>query len=253
VRLDELCVGIRMSDNRLDGILAAVLRDSLVPDVEAPANLSVLFGEDHASAHAYHFLYRGGVRVARAASVGRLLRATISHLEAFVDPRPGTTRFNTKIVCHARGVVLIDPFFGYAFDALERRLGRRGLHIVDAPYAVVDRSTLDVVIEAPRFTLTADALAEINRSFPAPVPEEPVERGPRSLLAVVIPDFIDDEDPSPARRFSRLTPLAADAQGRLASADLDTLVHLTRTHSVHNVSPAMPEGELLKLLVDITS
>jgi hypothetical protein len=252
VRVDELCVGIRMSDNRLDGILEAALGDNLVPDVEAPANLSVLFGEDHASAHAYHFLYHGGVRVARAASVGRLLRATLTHLEAFVDPRPGTTRLNTMILCHARGVLLIDPFFGYSFDALERRLGRRGLHIVDAPYAVVDRNTLDVVIEAPRFTLTA-ALAEINRSFPAPVPEEPVEPGRRPLLAVVLRAFTDDDEPSPARRFSRLAPLAADGDGRLAPDDLETLVNLTTTRPVHHVSPTTPERELLELLVEIAS
>jgi hypothetical protein len=245
VRIDGLCVGIRLSDDRLDGILDAALRSLVVPDVEAPPNLSVVFGKDHGSAHGFHVVYRRGARVARAASMRRLVQATLAQLDGFTEVRPGTTRLHARILCHTRGVVLIDPTFAHLLETLERRLSRHGLYAIDAPHATIDHGTLDVLTGIPRFGLDASTLAELDRRFPPPVREEVPDVGTRPVLASVV---VCDQDLSPAQRLARLAPFARDDEGRITRAGLDAVIRLTRSRPVVYLPPTIAERELLDVL-----
>jgi hypothetical protein len=243
VRVGDLIIGVRTNDDELGALLFDALRPHVVPDVDVPPNLSLMFGDGDGRVRALHFLYRSGVSVARTNSPGRLMRAALRHLEGFGPPPPDSTRVNAKLLVRGDSAVLVDDRFGGTVDSLERRLHRMDYDLVDVHAPAIDRETLEVPLASPRLAPDPDGRAEIDRRYP-PAPNE-VELDDRRcrLGGVLVWGNPEPDGQSPAQRYVELTPLVIGRDGNVSADDLDLLTRLTNACEVKRI--AYPDARQL--------
>lgn len=236
VRVGDLVIGVRTNDDEMSSLLLGALRPHHEADLDAPPNMSLLFGASHGRVRNLHFLYRTGESVVRTGSRGRLLRGALRHLEGFAPAPPDMTGMNARLLVRERHATLVDGRFGATLDVLERRLHRLGFRIVDVHTPRVDRQSLEVKLEAPRLELDPAGRAEIDRRYP-PTPQE-VELEDRRYRLERIVAWGDDalDGRSPAQRFAELTPLVTGMDGRLAPEDLDALTRVSSACEVQRIS-----------------
>jgi hypothetical protein len=243
VRVGGLIIGVRTNDEAVHDLLLAALRPLVVADVEAPPNLSLALGEDDGRVRGLHFLYRGGLSVVRTSSRGRLLRAALRHLEGFATPPPETTPLNAKLLLRDDDAMLVDDRFGGTVDVLERRLHRMGLHLVDVHAPMLDRDTMEVMLEPPHLDFDADGRAEIDRRHPPASHEVELHDARYRLRGLVVWGDPEPDGRSPAQRYAELTALAADRHGNVDADDLDLLARLPNSCEVVRI--AYPDARQL--------
>jgi hypothetical protein len=226
VRVGDLIIGLRTNDEEMSALLLGAVRPLVVPDVEAPPNLSLLFGDDDGHIRGLHFLYRSGLSVVRTDSPGRLLRAALRHLEGFAPAPPGATRVNAKLLVRGDEAMLVDSRFGGTVDVLERRLHRRGFRLVDVHAPLLDRETLEVTLAGPRLDVDTDGRAEIDRRHPPTPREIELHDGRYRLRGLIVWGNPEPDGQSPAQRFAELTPLASSPDGNVVAEGLEVLARL---------------------------
>lgn len=190
--------------------------------IEAQPNLSLLLGATRGSVRDFHWLFHGGTAMVRTRSVGRLVRATIAHLDSFGPSDPGRFDVNARLLVRRGTAVLVDPLLGGAVDQLEQRLHGVGFQVADVALVSVDRQRLEVVMSPSRFEVDADALRALERDFPPSASEL------TSTSAIL-----------PVRAFITAAPRA-----ELAGSAAARLVAMTRLLSEHAHEPARLEDLL---------
>ena len=232
-----------------------VLRAHLVPDIEAPGNLSIHVGTESGNVRGFHFLYRGSTSVVRTRSLGRLLRATIAHLDGFDADPAGTVRLNARLLTDGRGAVVIDASLGATVQRIERRLELLGYRAVDSAGVVIDRTTLEVLTWPPRLEFDRDALAAVERADDASEDPEPAAsldgpigsaRLPIRLLVLGRTDA--DPDNSPSALLVRLMGLVVSPDLRSVSADMIVAQRLLETGVVR--ASVAQDAALLATITD---
>lgn len=194
-----------------------MLRAHLVPDVEAPPNLSLCVGDDDGAVREFHRLFRAGAAGGvRTRSKGRLLRATLVYLDAFADDPTGTARLGGHLLVRGGDAVVVAP--GFPLDRVERRLERLGYRVAGVPGVPLDPDALEVILWSPRLAVDTDAWAALDREFPSREPELPL-RSVRLPLRRAVVGRTDLETWSDARTLVELTWLVAPS-GRFGEADL---------------------------------
>jgi hypothetical protein len=206
VQLGDLVLGVRANDAALTTRLRALLAGHVVEGGKAPPNLSVALGRGPGDKHQ---LCRSGVFVLRTTSVGRLLRAVPLLLDGYAPPRRGVVRLSAWVLVGPDDAVLVDRRYTDSLERIEPRLARRGYQRWDGYFAEVEPGTGEVVLGPPRLTFADDAAATLEPPRDREVgPVKGWRRPVRSLLGVEEARG-DGEEPTPARRLWRLTPLAA--------------------------------------------
>ena len=220
-------------------------------DVEAPPNLSLLAGADHGPVHEFHHLYRGRAAVVRTRSPGRLVRATLAHLDAYDVEPPRTLRLDGRLLVRDGTAVVIDPMLVATLERVERRVERLGYRVADVAGVPLDGDSLTVVLWPPRLAVDGAALAALNREYPPEAGE--LELAPTQLPVRAL--ILWEPDPngggSPAWRLARATQLISGYRGpAVSAADLGLARRLVSTWALRPC-PADDAG-LLGLLGDVT-
>jgi hypothetical protein len=229
VRVGDLVIGVRTNDEEMSALLARAVRPQVEAGVDAPPNLSLTFGAADGRLRDRHLLYRSGVSVVRTSSRGRVLRGALRYLASYAPIPSDMTGVNAKLLLRDDDALLVDARFGVTVDVLERRLQRLGLRVLDVHTPLLDPETLDIRVQAPRLEVDPDGRAAIDREYPPAPQEVEVQSGSYRLAGIVAWGDEASDGRSPARRFTELTPLVVGRHGRIAPADLDTLMHVSGT------------------------
>jgi hypothetical protein len=207
VRVGERLIGVRTNDERVADHLRAVLAASVVPDVDAPPNLSLKLGDDTARIRDLDVLYHGATPAVKTRSRRRLLRATRTFLDAFADP-PGTLRLNARLLASNGTAVLVDDWLREVLERVERRIERFGYRVVDVAGVPIEPETLAVELRPPRLAVDRDAWAAVERDYPGDDGHEP-SAARLTVGHVVMWNRQRDTDQSGAQRLAALLPLLA--------------------------------------------
>jgi hypothetical protein len=247
-RVGKRLIGVRTNDLGAGEWLRAVLRAHVVPEVDAPPNVSLFVGDADGKVRKLHRLYRGGGVVLHTRSMGRLVRAALANLDAFLAPPAGIRRIHARVLVRDGGAVLVNQRFYGQLDGIERRLERVGYQVAETHGAPVDPRTYEVVLAQPRFNVDAATVASLDREFPP----EPREFHPASvrlpIAGLALPTYDDqahedahredeeDSDPSSsARSLVALANVVNVGDGVLHAEDLEFLRGLTEKGLVHRV------------------
>jgi hypothetical protein len=226
-RVGQWHIGVRTNNTGVNERLRALLRDEFVPNEDAPPNLSVFVGDESGPIREMHRLYRGGVTVLHTRSMGRLLRATLAHLDGFFDPPATTLRLGARVVERDGTAVLVDAMLGPALDRIERRLEQVGYRCADVPFASLARDSLELALWPPRVHVDPEALARLDQDHPRERRELAVSCEQLPIRALVMPPHTDDSRPvSPARGLVELAALAVTPDGLVDAHDLGVLRRL---------------------------
>jgi hypothetical protein len=242
---------VRSNDVDVAARLRAVLVDHVVPDVEAPPNLSLLVGGTDGRIRDFHWLYRGGRATVRSRTIGRLVRAAVAHLDAYA-PRPEhQVQLDARLLVREGVAVLVDPLLGSIVDRVERRLQRLGYQVGDVAAVSVDPDGFDVVLSAPTLDLDPDALDALERDSPREAVE--LGLGPAALpVQALLLWEPDREHPvSPAGRLVSVTRLLTSMRPDPVTLDeLLLAVQLLGAWEIHSC-PSEDEAllELARLLI----
>jgi hypothetical protein len=245
-RVGDRLIGVRTNDAALSSSLRDVLRAHVVPDVDAPPNLSLLVGSSDGRRREFHHLYRGSAAVVRARSKGRLVRAALAHLDAYGATPRGTVRLDGRVLVRDGTAMVVDSLLASTLDRVERRAQRLGYAVVDVAGVPIDEEQRAVALWPPRLDIDHDALTAVNH-------EDPPEEGEAELAAAQLPvrgvallRLGSDADRSPAGRLVSVARLVApDYEAHLAASELVLAQHLMNGWSTRLCSG---DEELLRLL-----
>jgi hypothetical protein len=180
-------IGVRSSRTEVDAVVRQLLAAYLVDGIEAPANLSVRIGGHGEEPEAdsggkrrsdrgkqLHLLYRSSSLAARSRLPSRILQALVCYLDGLGGHGPRGVLRTSMLALVADGHAIVVPraLLG-SLEALQPRLERQGLRFIDAPYADVDPTTAELVIDSPGLTVDEAALTALDRHFGSPGRAEP--------------------------------------------------------------------------------
>ena len=98
----------------------------------------------------------------------RILRALDRHLGGHGPVDHGFVRFDAVAVAGPRGALILPPEARQETAWLQRRLRDLGLELADAPYAVVDLETAQIVIGEPGAVDVQELAGRASLRSPAP-------------------------------------------------------------------------------------
>lgn len=198
-----------------------------VTDVDVFPNLSLYRGEESGRIRELHRLYRRGHTVLRTASLGRLIRAALAHLDGFLAPPAGLVPLRGELLVGKRGAVVINDALTN-FNIPERRLAKMGWSRTDGAVPLFDPATLELVVPESRLEFDAATIAEISERWPRLADEGAALPGRYPVHAVVLlgarPDHL--KVASPARRLSSFASLIDSSTHPVKAADLAALGQL---------------------------
>ena len=145
-------MGVRAGHAELDEVMRRALRAHFVAGLDPPANYSVRLAEpdeQHRRGAGFHFLYRGSAPVVRTAIRNDWRPGCASTSPRSSRPRAGRLIVNGVALVGERGALIAPAALRQWMAAVERRLNVRGLRVVDAPWALVDADTNEVVVPDP--------------------------------------------------------------------------------------------------------
>ena len=136
--------------------------------------------------HDFHWLYGGTTSIARARSVGRLLRAAVLNLADFQTIRE--PHVAARLVVRDGTAVLVDPWLGSELDRVEHQLARSGFRAADLAAVRVTPDGRDVVLPPP-LDVEAPALDALTAAWPLEATEFDPVPGPLRVggLVVLVP------------------------------------------------------------------
>lgn len=158
-------LGVRSGSTATADVVRRVLRAHHVADVTPPANFSVVAGGlGLADAEPANVLYRGARTVVRSDSAGRVIRALVNHLAAFlpVDPTPGVLRLAAVALVRDGHAAIAPANAAPSLPAIEQGLNAAGVRVVDQPWAWVDCARLELVVPPPPLQLDLAALENVD-------------------------------------------------------------------------------------------
>ena len=194
-------IGIRADSERAAEILADVLSSHLVDDERVPANFSVRLALATAQygGKRLSVLYEGCQLMARSRVARRTLHALLEHLSWYVrQPERELLAVDATVVVRGREAVLLPSAVRVSVLARVTELSRRGLAVLDAPAALVDPVTGELVVRAPAIDVDSATLAELQVREDG-TPEPALEPGRYTLTACVFEAREKGEDTADGR------------------------------------------------------
>jgi len=152
IRLGEYVIGVRSNTLETDAVVRRLATDRVVEGADPPANYSIVIpgSTDDGFARPVSLLYRSWTTVVRGRQPARVLRGLAAHLAGHLEAPPGTVRIEGLAAVRGGGAALLPRAAATELEALDPRLHRRGIRLVDMPYALVDPSSgLLIVPEEP--------------------------------------------------------------------------------------------------------
>jgi hypothetical protein len=223
-------VGVRCNDLDLLTLLRGALAPLLVDGEDAGPRLSLFVTPDRGRIAGLCFLYRDDELVFRSASRGRVVRATLAHLDRFLPASDGTTRLNARVLVREKGAVLVGGAYLEMLELAGPHLASMGWQVVDGPAAVVDRGDFSAVVNPPRIALDAAGIAAIDARYP-PGRDEATRPGRHEITTVIVVggEPYPPKPASPSQRLAVLLPLVTWVGTRIQRADVEWLWQLA-TH-----------------------
>jgi len=150
-------------DTETDELLRRALAHHLVPDVEAPANYSLILsgGGRNKKIEQVNLLYRSSKLVVRSRTPSRVVHGLFAYLSGHMD-RPEGIRTGAVVVIADGNAVLMPPVVLGSLKVLQPYLRRARWQIADVPYAILDVEAGEVVIPEPALTVDTTILEEIE-------------------------------------------------------------------------------------------
>ena len=185
MRVGHLTIGVRADPAGVGTRLRQALAAHIEASVAVPPNFSVRIAEQPDS---FHFLYWGGRTVVRTRDAGRLLHGLLTYLSVHGDPAPGTLPVRSLALVRNGSAVLCPPGLRNSLAKIEPLLVRRGFTVLDAPWAIVDLATCELVVPEPDLVVNRSALAEIVDAAPAGRRSPPVDPGRYPIAAWLFTD-----------------------------------------------------------------
>ncbi|HET7486624.1 MAG TPA: hypothetical protein VFJ85_01750 [Acidimicrobiales bacterium] len=180
VDLGHVRAGIRANTEGAAAALRRALAPIEVDDPLAPKNFSLAFSRNPTDAH---LLFWGGCVAARSFDPDRVVRSLVDHLSAHRPPPEGLVWVTSiPFVGPAGTAVLMPDRYNDDLRIVDRRLRQEGWVPVDAPRALVDLATGELVVadlvEYDREALAAVSEGALRRRAEATVPRGryPIER-----------------------------------------------------------------------------
>lgn len=245
--LGDHIAGVRSNDAGVVELLRAVLAPQRVDGLAVFPNVSVYVGRRDGATRELHRLYRRGAHVLSTASLGRLVRASLLHLDALRDPPPGLLPLRAEaFVAGNEAVLLSQPWVASVLP--DRRWSRTGWRRTDGLPALLDPATAEVVVPEPALALDPDGLRDLDARFPVEDADPPVAPGRYRLRAIVL--YRARRDPStpltPGQRLAALSVLLPTTSPHPA-ADLAALGAVADAVEVVPTGDVEPE-DLLDIL-----
>lgn len=245
LRVGASLVDVGSDDAALDGALRAAFAAHLGSEVDAARTRELLpyYGVALAAElpasgpRPLHRLHRGTTVPVRSRDPERVLRALATHLATHADlAASGLAPLPGLVIGGPAGAVIV-PRPGRPV-AYERELVARGLRVADAPVALVDVETREVVVGAPGLTVDLAPLEAQGSARPGSPDPAALTWGRYPLLA-----FVLDAPAGPGAALLTFGPRVADPYG--VDAVLDALVALVELVPVHANADAAVLADLL--------
>ena len=254
-------VGVRADSTRTEELLARAFGAYLIQDGASAANFSVVLGgEQSGDAKALSLLLAADTTVVRSRSPLRVIRALEARLSGLLDTpaEDGLVRTVTVAALAGDRALLLPQGAIRWIEFLQPRLARLGVRLSDAPGALVDPATVELVIPQPTIQAAPDLLSQLGEVPSSRSELPPVEPGRYRLGAW----GFEQDQPSQHERLSRANAIAGllpavegspDRLGHLIE-HLGRVVQQIRTIPMRSISerelmdsiekllPAMPSG-----------
>lgn len=151
-------VAVRSTNDEVQRLLDDALPGTGGAPEPWPQGFGVRPAEDDSS---FHWLYWGRCPVVRTRDADRLLGALEQHLSAPVASTNDWLVLRLSAAVTADGGAILLPAVGAGVARIDRRLREAGATLVDAPFAVVDPHTGDLVLEPPSVALREEPRREL--------------------------------------------------------------------------------------------
>ncbi|MEJ7582722.1 MAG: hypothetical protein WKF43_01300 [Acidimicrobiales bacterium] len=148
----------------------------------------VLPGLDEPDGRELNLLLRGDVVVVRSRSVRRVIDALLGYLTADVAEEPGLWRISAFPVVRQGRAALLPDELRSALGRVQPRLSRAGLSMVDLPAALVDASTVELVVPPLGVAHDAELVRNLGPVRAAGTELPPTGPGRYPLAAWLFPD-----------------------------------------------------------------
>ena len=150
--MGEFRVGLRYNTEETAAWLDRLFPGARVEDPKVPDNYScALYPSSGGRARELNLLVWSGLQVVRSRSAARVLRALLGHLSAELHhPDPDLLQADGVAVLRSDGEALVLPSVLYnSWSAVQPRLNRLGLQIVDRPLVSIDTAKAQIVVAEP--------------------------------------------------------------------------------------------------------
>ena len=242
-------VGVRADSIRTEQLLARGFSAYLVQEgTPAAANFSVVLGgADSGDTKALSLLLAADTTVLRTRSPRRVMRALQARLSGLLD-RPGDGLVRTVTVAALAGdrAFLLPQAAVRWMEYLQPRLARLGVRLSDAPGALVDPATGELVIPEPSIEVAYDVLEELGEVPSSRSELPPMEPGRYQLAAWGFESgqSAENERSSRAGAIAALLPAVEGSPDRLGTVieQLERIVQQLRVIPLNSTS----ERELMQ-------
>lgn len=243
--LGPVRAAIRTTSTPLSTAIKAALAHWVVDDPEAPNNFSVAFSRTTTDTH---LLFWGGCVAARSFDPDRILRSLVDHLGAHRPPPPGTVWVNALGFVKDGRAVLMPGVFKDDLRVVDRQVRSAGWVAVDAPRALVDLTTAELVV-TDLIEPDADALAKAVDGVPQRRVEPTVPHGRYPIDRWVFVDYTGHWGPIGRANATRAAILEIQfGIEHPDSALVATVAHLFSTVRAESMFPGYPNATLDSLL-----
>jgi len=232
-RFGRLQVGVRGNSGRTADLIARMLRRHRVEsDIDVPASFSLVLTDEPAGRSAggrdLNLLLFGNTAVVRSRSPRRVLAGLVSYLSSAADEPPDELLVIQAIpaLVGGRAVLLPDVVMTW-LDQVQSKLARAGVRLVDAPRAVVDPASAEVVVTAPSFEFDASVLEELPAPARAASEAEAVPPGRYPLAQWFLWDWEGGSGISRARTAAAAAAAFISVPPADAATALDRAADLT--------------------------
>lgn len=160
-----------------------------VEGIEAPPNYSVLLaprGERRSRSSGLNMLYQSSSVAVRSRRRDRVLYGLAAHLSARVGAPADLVRTSAAAVIRGDRAILLPRQVLLSVKLFQPRLHRAGFQFVDVPFATIDMTTAELVVEPPAIEFDTEILdGLVGDSVGAEPPRVPAGRYPIRAWAFV--------------------------------------------------------------------
>lgn len=207
-RFGEFHVGIRYNVDSTAEMLDRLFPGLRVEDSRAPDNYSVILQDSLNRTREFNLLLQGQRYLVRSRTRARVLRGLLNHLSAELNyPEQPLLGLRTSAVVQNGRAIVLPALVSNWINAVQPRLNRLGIQIVDLPWLLIDPASAEMVVPEPLVGYDHGVLDELDGADRLGSELPPVLPGRYPLQAWVVPTG-DVEGPlSSARGLVETVPL----------------------------------------------